>query len=151
MTALTRNNVAFEWTTDCQIAFDRLKQSLTTAAVLCYPSFDSPFILETDISIKGIGCILSQVQKDGHCHPVAFASRSLTAMERNYGITEPETLAVMWSITHFHSYLYGQEVTVYTDHSVVKAILNTPSPSGKHARWWSKVYGAGVKKIDIVH
>lgn len=33
----------------------------------------------------------------------------------------------------------------------VQAILNTPSPSGKHACWWSKVYGAGVKKIDIVY
>ena len=151
LTALTRNNVAFEWTTDCQIAFDRLKQSLTTAPFLCYPSFDSPFILETDASIKGIGCILSQVQKDGHCHPVAYASRSLTVAERNYGITELETLAVVWSITHFHSYLYGQEVTVYTDHSAVQAILNTPSPSGKHARWWSKVYGAGINKIGIVH
>ena len=82
---------------------------------------------------------------------MAYASRSLTAAKRNYGITELETPAVVWAITHFHSYLYGQEVTVYTDHSAVQAILNTSSPSGKHARWWSKVYGAGVRKIDIVH
>ena len=82
---------------------------------------------------------------------MAYASQSLTAAERNYGITELETLAVVWAITHFHSYLYGQEVTVYTDHSAVEAILNTSSPSGKNARWWSKVYGAGVRKIDIVH
>ena len=40
---------------------------------------------------------------------------------------------------------------MYTDHSAVQAILNTPSPSGKHARWWSKVYGAGINKIDIAH
>ena len=39
----------------------------------------------------------------------------------------------------------------YTDHSVVHAILNSPSPSGKHARWWSKVYGAGINKIELVH
>ena len=151
LTALTRSGVAFDWTKECQTAFDRLKRSLITAPVLCYPSFDSPFVLETDASIKGIGAILSQVQKDDHRHPVAYASRSLTAAERNYGITELETLAVVWAITHFHSYLYGQEVTVYTDHSAVQAILNTSSPSGKHARWWSKVYGAGVRKIDIVH
>ena len=151
LTALTRSGVAFDWTKECQTAFDRLKRSLITASVLCYPSFDSPFVLEMDASIKGIGAILSQVQKDDHRHPVAYASRSLTAAERNYGITELETLAVVWAITHFHSYLYGQEVTVYTDHSAVQAILNTSSPSGKHARWWSKVYGAGVRKIDIVH
>ena len=118
---------------------------------MCYPTFDSSFVLETDASIKDIGAILSQVQKDGQRHPIAYASRSLTPAERNYGITKLETLAVVWSITHYHYYLYGQEVTVYTDHSVVQAILNTPSPSGKHARWWSKVYGAGIGKINIIH
>jgi len=33
----------------------------------------------------------------------------------------------------------------------VLAILNTSSPSGKHACWWSKDYGAGIKKLDIIH
>ena len=151
LTALTRNNVEFKWTAECQGAFDRLKQCMTTTPVLCYPSFDTPFVLETDASIRGIGAILSQVQSDGQYHPVAFASRSLTAAERNYGITELETLAVVWSITHFHSYLYGHQVTIYTDHSAVQAILNTPTLSGKHARWWSRVYGSGIKGVNIIY
>ena len=46
-------------------------------------------------------------------------------------------------------YLYGHEVTVYTDHTAVKAVLETPSPSGKHARWWTKVYGSGAKSVEI--
>lgn len=62
-----------------------------------------------------------------------------------------ETLAVMWAVSHFHCYLYGEVVTVLTDHSVVKAVLETPSPSGKYARWWTKAYSAGVKEIKIVH
>ena len=112
LTALTRNNVTFKWTTECQESFDRLKQCLTTAPVLHYPSFDHPFVLKTDASINGIGAILSQAQDKGQRHPVAYASRSLTAAERNYSITELETLAVVWSVTHFHSYLYGHQVTV---------------------------------------
>ncbi len=48
-------------------------------------------------------------------------------------------------------YLYGNEVTVYTDHSAVKAVLETPSPSGKHAEWWSKIYRNGVKTVNIVY
>ena len=36
LTALTRNNVTFKWTTECQESFDRLKQCLTTAPVLHY-------------------------------------------------------------------------------------------------------------------
>ena len=23
--------------------------------------------------------------------------------------------------------------------------------SGKHARWWSKIYGSGIKQVEIVH
>ena len=42
LTTLTRNNVAFEWTTECQESFDRLRQCLTTAPVLCYLLFDRP-------------------------------------------------------------------------------------------------------------
>ena len=31
----------------------------------------------------------------------------------------------------------------------MKAILETPNPTGKHARWWTKVYGRGVKELII--
>ncbi len=113
--------------------------------MLAFPALDKAFVVETDASIKG------QLQDDGLCHPVAYASRSLTAAERNYEITELETLAVVWALAHYHSYLYGQEVTVYTDHSAVKAVLLTPNPSGKHARWWTKVYGSGIRDLKIVH
>ncbi len=82
---------------------------------------------------------------------MAYANRSLTAAERNYGITELEALAVVWALIHYRSYLYGQEVTVYTDHSAVKAVLLTPKPSGKHAWWWTKTYGSGIRDLKIVH
>jgi len=45
-------------------------------------------------------------------------------------------------------HLYGHDVVVYTDHSTVKAVLETPNPSGKHARWWSKVFGSGVRNLS---
>ena len=52
-------------------------------------------------------------------------------------------------MSHFHAYAYSNEVLVYTDHSAVKAILETPSPNGKYARWCTKVYGSGVKQLEI--
>ncbi len=51
--------------------------------VLAYPSFDIPFVLETDASIKGIGAVLSQPQEDGLLHPVAYTSSSLSQSECN--------------------------------------------------------------------
>ena len=54
-------------------------------------------------------------------------------------------------MSHFHSYLYGHDVTVLTDHSAVKAVLCTPGGSSKHARWWTQVYGAGIRNVDICY
>ena len=148
---LTQKNVAFHWTESREAAMTTLKEKLTTAPVLAFPSFDRPFTVETDASISGVGAVLIQYQEDQKLHPVAYASRSLSAAERNYSITELETLAVVWALSRFHPYLYGQSVTVVTDHAAVRAILETPSPSGKHARWWTRVYGSGLKDIKIVY
>ena len=71
--------------------------------------------------------------------------------EKNYGITDLETLAVVWSISHFQSYIYGHDVTIYTDHSAVKAVLTNPQSSGKHARWWIEVHTSGIRSVNIVY
>jgi len=47
-----------------------------------------------------------------------------------YGITELEALAVVWAVQHFRAYLYGNNVTVITNHSAVKAVLDKPGSNG---------------------
>ena len=42
-------------------------------------------------------------------------------------------------------------VQVYTDHSAVKTVLLNPNNSGKHARWWTKAFGSGLREVEIVH
>ena len=148
---LTAKGIRFAWTAECEAAFLLLKTRLVTPPVLAYPCFGKEFMLETDASVQGLGAVLSQTQEDGKLHPVAYASRALNPSEKNYSVTELETLAVVWAVTHFHSYLYGNRVTVLTDHSAVKAVLETPNPTGKHARWWTRVYGRGVREVRIVY
>ena len=131
---LTKKQVVFHWSDDCKETFFTLKLKLGEAPVLMYHNFDSAFFPETDASIEGLGAILSQEDQQGKLHPATFASRSLSLQEKNYAITELETLAVVWGVSHFCSYIYGQSITVFTDHSAVKAILETPKPTGKHAR-----------------
>ena len=148
---LTAKDVPFEWSPGCGAAFIALKNKLVTPPVLAYPCFGKAFILETDASILGLGAVLSQKQMDQKLHPVAYASRALNPTEKNYSVTELETLAVVWAITHFRSYLYGGDVTVITDHSAVKSVLEAPNPTGKHARWWTRVYGRGIKSVNIIY
>ena len=147
--SLTRKGAIFVWTQQCQEAFDQLKERLVTSPLLAYPTANQAFMLETDASNAGLGAVLSQIQSDGKEHPVAYASRALSPQETRYAITELETLAVVWAITHFHAYLYGHDVEVVTDHSAVQAVLQTPSANGKHARWWSKIFGSGLNTIKI--
>ena len=148
--ALTKKGVSFRWTESCQNAFDVLKR-LCEAPILAYPAFDREFTLETDVCVLGIGTIRSQLQADGKPHTVVFASRALNPTERNYAITDLETLGVVWTVTHFRTYLYGQKVTIFTDHAAVKAVSQNPNASGKHVRWWTKVYASRMKEVHITY
>ena len=105
-------------------------------------------MLETNASVKGIGAVLSQQQEDQEQHPIAFVSCSLIPAKRNYSITELETLAAVWAMSHFHPYLYEHSVTIMTKHAAVKAVLQTSNPSGKHTRWRTKVYSMSVKDVN---
>ena len=120
------------------VAATRPSERLTTAPVLTLSRLHPRFCP-------------GQHQSDQKVHPVTCASRALSNAEQRYAVTELETLAVVWGICHFHHYLYGNVVTVFTDHTAVKAVLETPNPSAKHARWWSRVYGRGVKEVKIVY
>ena len=83
-----------------------LKENILSAPVLVFPDFDKPFLLETDASKEGLGVVLSQKQDDGHYHPIAFGSRTLTPSEQNYHSSKLEFLALKWSVTeHFKEYL----------------------------------------------
>ena len=101
--------------------------------------------------LKGDFIDMADLLKDQRLHPIAYASRALSPVEQRYSITELETLAVVWTISHFHHYLYGNSVTIFTDHTAVKAVLETANPTAKHARWWTRVYGRGVKDVKIVY
>ena len=107
--------------------------------------------METDASKQGLGAILSQIQADNKLHPVAYASWSISSAEANYAATDLETLAVVWAITHFRYHLYRHDVTVLTDHAAVKALLGAPNLTGQRAPLCAKVYGSGIRKMDIVH
>ena len=71
-----------QWTGNHQEAFDLHKACLTSAAMLNYPDFSQPFELETDTSLQGLGTILSQRNKTGTSHVIAFAGRSLWPSEQ---------------------------------------------------------------------
>ena len=108
---LTEKTATFVWTEECQKGFQRLKDLLSQAPVLCYPSLTKDFELQTDAIAIGLGAVLEQ---DGHV--VAYASRSLTHAERQYSVIERECLAVLYAVKQFRHYLLGRAFVLHTDH-----------------------------------
>lgn len=135
LTSTKNNSPAFQWTDEADVAFKKLKECLVSAPVLSCPNFELPFQVHTDASNYGVGAMLTQCI-NGKEHPIAYMSRSLTAPEKNYSITERETLAVLVALEHWRCYLEnGKPFTVYTDHSALKWFLSLNNPTGRLARW----------------
>ena len=124
---LTRKGNTWEWTAIHQNAFTTLKKRLTSECVMAHYNPSAPTQLRVDASPVGLGVILTQTQ-DGKVRPVAYASRTLSDVERRYSQTEREALAVVWGCEKFHLYLYGTEFDLYTDHKPLEIIY---SPRGK--------------------
>ena len=81
-------------------AFENLKKALISRPILKLPKLNEPFILRTDASHGAIGAVLMQ-RHDDKLLPVSFASRKLCDREINYGITEKECLAIVWSFKKY--------------------------------------------------
>ena len=131
----TKTSKNIPWTQKTTDSFEKLKQLLTTAPVLARPDFNKPFLLVTDASKAGLGCILTQLDENGHEHPIVFASRALKTNEANYAATKLECLAVIWAVKQFRPYLLGQKFTIITDHSALNGLLKASNPTGIIARW----------------
>ena len=96
--------VEFQWDSSCEESFQLLRKALINHPVLAYPDFTKPLRLTTDASGTGLGAVLKQDQDGGSCI-IACASRTLSAPERNYSVTERECLGVVWATDHFSYYL----------------------------------------------
>eukprot|EP00210_Caulerpa_lentillifera_P001007 g970.t1 len=127
---LTRKSQStFTWGKQQQDAFHALKVALSEAPVLAPPDFAKDFLLECDTSDVAVASVLSQE------NPVAFYSKTLSATERRYSVTDKEMLSVVSSFTHFRPYLHGSFTRCYTDHSSVVKLCKDTQNSGRRGRW----------------
>jgi Reverse transcriptase (RNA-dependent DNA polymerase)/RNase H-like domain found in reverse transcriptase len=75
---LTKKDKKFEWTTECQEAFDTMKKRFTEEPVLLMPNQSKPFQIESDASKVATGAVLTQLDSNGDQHPVAFLSKTFS-------------------------------------------------------------------------
>ncbi|GMF63217.1 unnamed protein product, partial [Phytophthora fragariaefolia] len=84
LSQLLKKNAAWDWTAECQQAFDAVKPGLTGAPILAVVDQDRPFHVVCDASEFAIGCALMQHDHEGRDRVVYYQSRELKPAERNY-------------------------------------------------------------------
>lgn len=141
LTNLLKTKEKFSWNNDCTLAVERLKESLIKDCLLKCPDFSKGFILSTDASCHSIGGALSQLSDDNIEEPIGFFSRTMTAPELNYTVSEKEMLGVICSVQHFRCYLIGATITtkIITDHQPLKFLLTLKQTSSRLIRWAIKL------------
>ncbi len=122
LSSLLKKNANFTWGPEQQKAFDNLKEKLMTAPVLIFPEYQQEIILCTDASDIGLGGIFMQ-ERNGKPQPIAYASLLCKSAEKNYSITERETLAVIYSLEKFRDTILGFEIRVWTDHTAIRNVF----------------------------
>jgi len=147
LTSLLRKTQEYAWTTECQQAFDTLKEKLVQSPILLRPNYSKRFKLYTDASYHGIAAILAQENDDGLEGVITYASRTLTKAEQNYSASEIECLAIVWAFDQFEPYLYGNQFDLYSDHKALQSILNTGKTGNKRIARWLITLGSLDYKI----
>ncbi|KAK4389706.1 Retrovirus-related Pol polyprotein from transposon.6 [Sesamum angolense] len=131
---LLQKDANFEFDGACAAAFDKLKESLTSAPVIRSPDWNLPFEIMCDASNHAIGAVLGKrIGKEPHV--IYYASRMLDNTQSNYTTTENELLAVVFALEKFRHYLLGTKVVVFSDHAELKYLLSKKEAKPRLIRW----------------
>ena len=115
---------------DCRLSLDTLKEKLETVPILVHPDWEKQFHVHNDASGIALGAVLAQPGETTVDHPVYFTSRKLSNAEWNYTTMEREALAMVYSLQKFRHYLLGGKFKFFTNHFVLKYLVNTPVLEG---------------------
>ena len=149
LTELTKKSIKFYWSNEANIAFETLKEKITTAPVLAYFDPTRPCTIYCDASGVGVGAMMAQKQlvrrqiegspktyKEEEVDlPISFFSRHLTATQQRYPAHELEAYAIVAATKHFHHFLIGSRFLCVTDHKGLECLLNKKELPGRLYRW----------------
>ena len=142
MTNLTKQDIPFEWTIQCQAAFELLKEAIITSPILKYPDPNKGYTLFTDASKYAWACVLTQeyqYEKGGKeykiNHPITFASGLFKGSQMNWAVLTKEAFAIYSSIKKLSYYLEDADIVLRSDHLLLKKFLQKNTLNSKVNNW----------------
>ena len=130
LTKLTRKDVKYDWVDACQKSFEELKSRLTSARVLALPNGKDGFVIYSDTSRQGLGCVLMQNDR-----VIAYASKQPKKHEENYPTHDLELATIVFALKIWKYYLYGVPCRIFTDHKSLQYIFTQKELNLRQRRW----------------
>ena len=134
LTHLTKKDVEFKWTSECEKCFQILKEFLQQAPILRYPDPQASYTLYTDASKYAYAGILTQ-QNDGVDHPITYVSGLFRGSQLNWATLMKEAYAIYMSVKKLSFYIDTAKITVRSDHLPLKKFLEKNTMNFKVNNW----------------
>ena len=139
---LTCKDRVFEWTHECEEAFNLLKQNLCAQPILKYADTSKGYTLYTDASRYGWAGVLTQAHTsmvEGKTvatdHPVAYVSGLFRGSQLNWAALTKEAYAIYMSVKKLAFYLTDADVLLKSDHLPLKKFLQKNTLNNKVNNW----------------
>ena len=138
MTKLRRKGVKFEWTEECQNAFEYLKMCLTEAPILKYPDPSKRYLVFTDASDQAATAILTQeyTSEDGDTKemPIAYLSVQFSDTQFKWSTVVKEGYVIYYAIKKWGHCLEDAEILLKSD-AKCKVLLKKHNTDKMDLRW----------------
>ena len=99
---------------------------MVTASIFIFLDRKKEFHVHFDASSIVLGIVLTLSGEGAIDHPIAFASRKLLTIEKNYTTNEIKGIAMVYALKKFRHYLLGGQFKMFTDHSTLKYLVSKP-------------------------
>ena len=134
---------AFEWTDECQRAFQDLKAYLTTALLL------SSFVLKEELylylAVTPHAVSSALVREEGRVQkPVYYTNRVLRGAEGRYPQIEKLAFELITASRKLRHYFQVHVINIMTDHLLKKAMIKLEAP-GRLIQWTVKLSEFDIK------
>ena len=131
---LTKKDIEFKWTPECENCFQILKEFLQQAPMLRYPDPQANYTLYTDASKYAYAGILTQ-HSNGTDHPITYISGLFHGSQLNWATLMKEAYAIYMSIKKLSFYIDTAKITVRIDHLPLKKFLKKNTLNSKVNNW----------------
>ncbi|XP_030974786.1 uncharacterized protein LOC115994694 [Quercus lobata] len=123
----------FEWTEECALPFQQLKEYLARPPIMSSPDADEVLFAYIAVASHAVSLVLIR-EDNGTQQPVYYVSKSLQEAETRYLPLEKAILTVVQATRKLPHYFQAHTVVVLTQ-LPLKSVLRSADYTGRIAKW----------------